>query len=81
MPRELKGLIESLAANNHDLWSVERLREGWRYGPERDDAKKTNPCLVPYEDLPESEKEYDRIMAVGVLKVVLSRGYRIEKSG
>ena len=80
LPRELDDLIETLARNNHDIWAEQRLGEGWTLGPERDDRKKQTPLLLPYEDLPESEKEYDRKMAVGVLKAVIAAGYGIEKA-
>jgi hypothetical protein len=55
------------------------MQDGWTYGPHRDDAKRTHPCLVPYEQLPESEKEYDRVMVNEALKAILALGYRIEK--
>jgi len=71
-------ITELLARNTHELWSTQRLGEGWEYGPQRDDAKKQHPGLVPYEDLPESEKEYDRVISVGVIKTLLALGYRIE---
>jgi hypothetical protein len=72
-------LQELLAKNAHDQWALQRLRDGWQYGPTRDDANKHHPCLVPYEDLPESEKVYDRRMAMETLKAMLAMGYRIEK--
>lgn len=71
-------LTELLAKNTHELWAQQRLCEGWTYGPYRDDTRKKHPCLVPYEELSESEKQYDRITALGVLKTVLSLGYQIE---
>lgn len=70
-------ITELLAKNTHELWSTQRLADGWKYGPQRDDAKKQHPCLVPYEDLPESEKEYDRAISVGVIETLLALGYRI----
>jgi hypothetical protein len=75
----LRDLIERLAANNHDNWAQQRIAEGWRYGPERDDGAKTHPDLVPYDKLPESEKEYDRRSVVETLKAIVASGYRIEK--
>ncbi len=81
MPEELGELIEMLACNNHDIWAEERIRQGWTFGAERNDAEKLHPDLIPYEELPESEKEFDRKTAIGVLKVVLAAGYRIEKLG
>ncbi len=77
LPPELLPLTERLAENSHDLWARQRLGQGWSFGPQRDDAKKLHPCLVPYDQLPESEKEYDRIAALGTLKAILKLGYRI----
>lgn len=75
---DLLALTEHLAENTHELWATQRLKDGWTYGPQRDDAKKQHPCLVPYADLPESEKEYDRNTALGTLKAILKLGYRID---
>jgi hypothetical protein len=74
---QLIPLTERLAENAHDLWAAQRLSEGWTYGPHRDDARKLHPCLVPYGQLTESEKEYDRLAALGTLKAILALGYRI----
>ncbi len=76
---DLLELTELLARNAHEVWARQRLADGWRYGPRRDDAKKEHPCLVPYEQLPESEKVYDRNAALETIKLVLALGYRIEK--
>ena len=80
LPAELLELTEMIAAQVHDIWAQGRIKEGWTYGEVRDDAKKTTPCLVPYDELPDSEKEYDRQTAMGTLKLILALGYRIEKS-
>jgi RyR domain len=80
LPAEIGELTERLAENAHDLWAKQRMREGWHWGPKREDAKKEHPCLVPYRDLPESEKEYDRNAAMETLKVILALGYRIAKA-
>lgn len=77
LPVELDALIERLAENNHDHWARQRIEDGWTYGPRRDDSLKTHPDLVPYGDLPESEKQYDWISVVETLKVILSLGYQI----
>lgn len=77
LPAELTALTEKLAENTHDIWAAGRLRDGWQYGPERNDAKKTNPTLVPYDQLPESEKQYDRNTALETLKVILKLGFQI----
>jgi len=75
---DLMELIEMLARNNHDHWAKRRMEEGWLWGPQRDDTKRQTPLLVPYEGLPESEKQYDRDNAVETLKTIVALGYRIE---
>lgn len=74
-----RQLIETLAANAHDVWSQKRIADGWRLGPARDDTAKTHPCLVPYAELPESEKDYDRVLVEQVLRGALTLGFRVEK--
>ena len=78
---DFDGLREAIAENAHDTWAMERQSEGWTYGPRRDDDKLETPDMVPYAELPESEKQYDRIMAEDTLKLLIALGYRIEKNG
>lgn len=78
LPESLTPLIEALSENVHETWAKGRMDQGWTYGPVRDDAKKQHPCLVPYGELPESEKAYDRDTAIGTLKAILKLGFRIE---
>jgi ryanodine receptor 2 len=77
---EVLHLTELLARNAHDHWAAQRLADGWVYGPRRDDGRKEHPCLVSYDDLPESEKEYDRAAALETLRAVLALGYRIDRT-
>jgi RyR domain len=77
LPEEVLALIERLAENTHDTWSQRRLADGWTYGPCRDDVRKQHPSLVPYAELSEAEKEYDRATALQALKAVVALGYRI----
>ncbi len=79
LPQSLEELLELLSYNTHEIWAQQRLNDGWTYGAERDDAKKLHPGLVPYENLAESEKVYDRNTAREVLKVILASGFKIEK--
>lgn len=81
LPVELEGLVERIAENVHEVWASNREKEGWVYGDERDDVKKTTPCMVSYDELPENEKMYDRNTAVETIKLILKLGYRIEKQG
>lgn len=79
LPEGLKHLVEQLARNVHENWALGRINDGWIYGPKRDDVLKHHPCLVDYESLPESEKNYDRKTAVETLKTILELGWIIEK--
>ena len=76
---DMLELLEVLAKQVHDVWSLGRINDGWTYGPMRDDGKKETPCLVPYCDLPEEEKSYDRSTALNTLKLILKLGYKIER--
>lgn len=78
LPDELMQLVEKMAKNVHEVWAETRIAQGWTYGEERDDEKKTHPCLIAYEDLPEEEKEYDRNTCLGTLKLIMKLGFRIE---
>lgn len=79
LPVELDELVEKLAKNVHEVWAESRISEGWQYGEDRSDALKQHPCLVPYEDLPENEKAYDRNTALGTLKLITKLGFKITK--
>lgn len=79
LPVELLPLIEEMAKNVHEVWAQNRMNEGWTYGPVRDDVCKKHPCLVPYNELPESEKEYDRATSQETLKLILKSGFKISK--
>lgn len=76
LPPELTPLLDAIAENAHDVWAAARIEDHWAYGPKRDDDAKTNPTLVPYDELPDSEKRYDREMATQTLKFVVAQGYR-----
>jgi len=57
--RIMADVIGAIARVNHDQWAVERIKQGWRYGPDRDDHKKLHPDLIAYEHLLEDEKKLD----------------------
>ena len=79
LPEELKPLVEEMAKNVHEVWAETRIKQGWTYGEQRNDELKTHPCLVPYEDLPEEEKVYDRNTSIDTLKFILKEGFTISK--
>jgi hypothetical protein len=76
---DLEGVVERLAQNNHDHWARKRIDEGWRYGPKRNDAEKAHPGLVPYSELSESEREYDRKTVVEAIKGIMALGFELRR--
>ena len=79
LPDELECLKEELSRNVHEVWAAGRIAAGWKYGPVRDEDKKEHPCLIPYEDLTEEEKDFDRATALSTIKYILAKGYRLSK--
>ena len=79
LPKELNSLVEEMSKNVHEVWAQTRIAQGWTYGEERNDAEKKHPCLVPYEELPEEEKEYDRNTSVETIKLILKLGFKITR--
>lgn len=80
LDNEILDLCEQIAENTHEVWSLGRIKDGWSYGEKRDDEKKHHPCLIPYDELPESEKEYDRNTSMETLKLIIKLGYKITKA-
>ncbi len=76
---DIRELTERLAENTHDVWAMQRIAEGWTYGPRRNDETKQHPGLVAYASLTEGEKEYDRKTALESLRLIVALGYTIQK--
>jgi ryanodine receptor 2 len=79
LSKDILELSERIAENVHEVWAASRMSEGWTYGKERNDALKQHPCLIPYDELPETEKDYDRNTAMQTLKLIQKLGYTIKK--
>lgn len=79
LPEELSPLVEALARNVHEVWSQARIDQGWTYGEHRDDNLKKHPCLVPYEQLSDGEKSFDRKTSTETLKLIQKLGFRISR--
>lgn len=79
LSKNILELSERIAENVHEVWAASRISEGWTYGKERNDALKQHPCLIPYDGLPETEKDYDRNTAMQTLKLIQKLGYTIKK--
>jgi hypothetical protein len=45
----------------HDAWSADKVADGWFFGDVKDPVKKTHPCLVPFDQLPEFQQKKDRL--------------------
>lgn len=80
LPDDIAQLTEYIAENSHEEWAKQRLKEGWVFAPVTNKALKQSFDLVPYCELLDSEKEYDRKMAMNTLRVLIKMGYRIEKA-
>ena len=80
LDNSLMELVEVMAKNVHDVWAETRIKDGWRYGETRNDERLEHPCLIPYEELPDSEREYDRNTAIGTLKLIHKLGFKITKA-
>lgn len=79
LPEELEELVEQMSKNVHEVWAETRIKQGWTYGEQRNDKLKTHPCLVPYEDLSEDEKSYDRNTSIETLKLIMKLGFKISR--
>lgn len=77
LPGNLMALAEELAKNVHEVWAKNRMEQGWAFGEERNDENKKHPCLVPYEELSEEEKDYDRNTSQETIKLIVKLGYSI----
>ena len=79
LSEDILELCETISRNTHEVWAAGRIADGWTFGEKRDDDKKHHPCLVPYEELSESEKQYDRATSMETLKLIIKLGYKISK--
>ncbi|MBN2557630.1 MAG: Ryanodine receptor Ryr [Clostridia bacterium] len=77
LPEELSEILEVLSENMHEIWAKARIEDGWSHGPRRSDKQLHSQLLVPYEDLPESEKKYDRAIVENLLKTLFKLGFDI----
>lgn len=80
LPKELDELSELLSRHVHEVWCKSRINNGWSYGVSRNDELKETPCIVPYDDLSEEEKGYDRITTQETLKLIIKLGFEISKN-
>ncbi|RLN51465.1 hypothetical protein BBJ29_005997 [Phytophthora kernoviae] len=75
----LEHLGDVLARNCHDMWALERIKQGWQYGLERDDKKKRHPNLVPYKLLSVEEQAFDYRSSIETIKTIVFMNYTITR--
>jgi hypothetical protein len=75
-----RDTLECLAEAAHKVWMEGKIRDGWKYGSVTDKDNKLHGCLVPYNQLSESDKESDRDMVRGIPKILAAAGYRMMKA-
>ncbi len=76
---ETPDIVESLAIIEHDRWWAHMVLSGWKYGKVRDDNKKIHPYLIPYEELTNKIKQYDRDTVINMPKLLEKIGQKIVK--
>ena len=79
LPPEVSGLADFLSKNVHEVWAAQKVQDGYTYGPTDSKVLKTHPNLVPYEQLSEADREYDRNTALETIKVLIKLGFVIRK--
>ena len=79
LPKELTALAEDIDKIVHEVWSAGRINDGWTYGEKRNDTEKKHPCLLPYEELSDEEKEYARTTSIETIKLILKLGFKITR--
>ncbi len=73
--------VELLAKEEHQRWVDDKLAEGWRYGPVRDDAHKIHDQIKPWEQLDEENRGWDRDAVRGLPSVIELAGFKLQKRG
>ncbi|RLN14434.1 hypothetical protein BBJ28_00010272 [Nothophytophthora sp. Chile5] len=76
----LEHLGDMLARNCHDMWALERLKQGWQYGIERDDKSKKHPNMVPYKLLSVEEQAFDYRSSIETIKTIIFMNYTITRA-
>ncbi|CAI5746724.1 unnamed protein product [Peronospora destructor] len=76
----LEHLGDVLARNCHDMWALERLKQGWLYGLQRDDKNKKHPNLVPYKLLSVEEQAFDYRSSIETIKTIVFMNYTITRT-
>ncbi|KAF7261042.1 hypothetical protein EG68_01789 [Paragonimus skrjabini miyazakii] len=77
LPNNVEIVRDRLAENLHDMWSMRKIDQGWRYGERRDDQQKLHPCLTTFNKLPNQDRQYNVTLAYETLRTIVGLGYNI----
>jgi TrkA-N domain/RyR domain len=69
--------IERMAEMEHERWCREREADGWKFGPTKDDRRKTTPYLVGWDELADDVKEYDRVAMRALPEMLMNAGFEV----
>ena len=79
LPEFTSDEIEKMAEMEHGRWNAEKLSSGWRYGKERDNIKKLNPFIVPWSELKQNVRQFDRDAVLEFPKILKDAGFETYK--
>ena len=71
--------VEALAAAEHERWMRERIAEGWRHGPRRDDTLRINPALVPWDQTSDEGKQFNRDYVTQLPALLARSGFALAR--
>jgi RyR domain len=71
--------VKQMAELEHGCWNIERLRDGWRYGKQRDESRKIHDCMVSWSDLPENVTPYDRTTVRAFPEILAKAGLEVRR--
>jgi hypothetical protein len=69
--------VEKLSRREHQRWMDLKLKQGWKYAPETDKQHKLHKWIIPYEKLPEEEKDKDRVLVKAIPEILAKAGLTI----
>ncbi|RHY34680.1 hypothetical protein DYB32_000737 [Aphanomyces invadans] len=75
----LLALGDLLAENCHDIWAIERIEQGWKWGPRRDDKLKHHPNLIPYKEMTKEEQIFDFRTSMETIKTIVAMKYNVAR--
>uniref|UniRef100_A0AA85JZA6 Ryanodine receptor n=1 Tax=Trichobilharzia regenti TaxID=157069 RepID=A0AA85JZA6_TRIRE len=77
LPNYVEIVRDRLAENLHEMWSMRKIDQGWKYGERRDDQNGLHPCLTTFDKLPPSDRQYNVTLAYETLRTIVGLGYNI----